>query len=102
MFTNIQRWSWLFGSRLKGQAALCSWTVDQEKEVVREIFFAKTRYKDIQRELCIRTGNTSEEMLKSAVLQVKGPRQPFSKNNCNLSGGKHVTSVPQLRLKLSE
>ena len=92
----------MFGSRLKGQAALCSWTVDQEKEVVRDIFFAKTRYKDIQWELCIRTGNTPEETLKSAVLHEKGPRQPISKNNCNLSGGQHVTSVPQLRFKLSE
>ena len=40
--------------RLTGQAALCDWTIDLQKEVVRDIFIAKMRYKDIQRELCIR------------------------------------------------
>ena len=45
---------------------------DQEKEVVRDIFIAKMRYKDIQRELCIRPGATPEDTLKSALLQEKG------------------------------
>ena len=61
-----------FYLRLTGQAALCGWTIDQEKEVVRDIFIAKMRYKDIQRELCIRPGTTPEETLKSAMLQEKG------------------------------
>ena len=61
-----------FYLRLAGQAALCGWTIDQEKEVVRDIFIAKMRYKDIKRELCIRPGTTPEETLKSALLQEKG------------------------------
>ena len=61
-----------FHLRLTGQAALCGWTIDQAKEVVRDIFIAKIRYKDIQRELCIRLGATPEETLKSALLQEKG------------------------------
>ena len=48
---------------------LCGWTIDQEKEVVRYIFIAKMRYKDIQRELCIRPGATPEDSLKSVLLQ---------------------------------
>ena len=32
-----------FHLRLTGQAALCGWTIDQEKEVVRDIFIAKMR-----------------------------------------------------------
>ena len=47
-----------FYLRLTGQAALCGWTIDQEKEVVRDIFIAKMSYKDIQRELCIHPGAT--------------------------------------------
>ena len=62
----------VFCLRLVGQAALCDWTIDQEKEVVRDIFIAKMWYKDIQRELCIRPGTTPEETLKSALLQEKG------------------------------
>ena len=61
-----------FYLRLTGQAALCGWSIDQEKEIVRGIFIAKMRYKDIQRELCIRPGTTPEEALKSALLQEKG------------------------------
>ena len=61
-----------FYLRLTGQAALCGWTIDQEKEVVRDIFIAKMRYKDIQRELCIRPGATPEDSLKSALLQEQG------------------------------
>ena len=40
--------------------------------MVRDIFIAKIRYKNIQRELCIRPGATPEETLKSALLQEKG------------------------------
>ena len=61
-----------FYLRPTGQAALCVWTIDQEKEVVRDLFISKMRYKDIQRELCIRPGTTPEETLKSALLQEKG------------------------------
>ena len=61
-----------FYLRLTGQAALCGWTIDQEKEVVGDIFIAKMRYKDIQRELCIRPGATPEDSLKSALLQEQG------------------------------
>ena len=39
---------------------------------MRYIFIAKMRYKDIQRELCIRPGANPEETLKSALLQEKG------------------------------
>ena len=70
-----------FYLRLTGQAALCGWTIDQEKEVVRKIFIAKMRYKNIQRELCIRPGNTSEETLKSALLQEKGAQTVTSLQN---------------------
>ena len=35
--------------RLTGQAALCGWTIDQEKEVVRDFLIAKMRYNYIQR-----------------------------------------------------
>ena len=63
--------------RLTGQAALCGWTINQEKEVVRDIFIAKMRYKDIQRELCIRPWATPEDMLKSALLQKKEPKLPL-------------------------
>ena len=61
-----------FCLRLTGQAALCGWTIDQEKEVMRDIFIAIMRYKDVQRELCIRPGATPEETLKSALLQENG------------------------------
>ena len=56
--------------RFTGQAALCGWSIDQEKEVVRDIFILKMSFKDIQRELCIRPGVTPEETLK--LLQEKG------------------------------
>ena len=61
-----------FYLRLTGQTALCGWSIDQEKEVVRDIFIAKMRYKDIQRELYVRPGTTPEETLKSVLLQEKG------------------------------
>ena len=32
-----------FYLRLTGQAALCGWSIDQEKEVVTHIFIAKMR-----------------------------------------------------------
>ena len=64
--------------RLTGQAALCGWSVYQEKEVVRAILIAKMRYKDIPRELCFRPGNTPEETLKSALLQEKGAQTATS------------------------
>ena len=67
-----------FYLRLTGQAVLCSWTIDQEKEVVRDIFIAKMRNKDIQRELCIHPGATPEEALKSALLQGKGAQTASS------------------------
>ena len=67
-----------FYLRLTGQAALCDWSVDQEKEVVRAILIAKMRYKDIPRELCFRPGNTPEETLKSALLQEKGAQTATS------------------------
>ena len=58
--------------RLSGQAAQCGWSVATEKEVVRDLFIGKMRLKDIQRELCIRPRNSSEETLKSTLLQGKG------------------------------
>ena len=67
--------------RLTGQAALCGWTIDQEKEVLRDIFIIKMRFEDIQRELSIRPGATLEETLKSALLQEKGPKPPLVYKN---------------------
>ena len=43
-----------FFLRLSGQAAQCGWAIDNKKEVVRDIFIAKMRSKDIQRDLCIK------------------------------------------------
>ena len=57
---------------LAGQASKCGWTKDIEKEVIRDIFIAKMRFSDIQRELCIRPGATVDDTLKSALLQEKG------------------------------
>ena len=42
-----------FFLRLMFQAALCRWTVAQQKEFVRESLIAKIHFKYIQRELCI-------------------------------------------------
>ena len=61
-----------FYLRLAGQASKCGWTEDIEKEVIRDIFIAKMRFSDIQRELCIRPGATEDDTLKSALLQEKG------------------------------
>ena len=70
-----------FYLRLMGQAVLCGGMIDQEKEVVRDIFIAKKRYKDIQRELCIRPGATPEETLNSAFLQEKAAQTASSQQN---------------------
>ena len=64
--------------RLTGQVALCGWTVDQKKKVVKNIIITKLRYKDIQRELCIHPGNTPDETLQSALLQKKGAQTATS------------------------
>ena len=61
-----------FYLRLAGQASKCGWTEEIEKEVIRDIFIAKMRFSDIQRELCIRPGATVDDTLKSALLQEKG------------------------------
>ena len=61
-----------FFLRLSGQAVLCGWSVAIEKEVVRDIFITKMKFKDIQRELCIQPGNSPEETLRSALLQETG------------------------------
>ena len=63
-----------FFLRLTGQAALCGWTVAQEKEVVRDIFISKMLFKDIQRELFDRPGNTPEKTMESVLLQEKGAK----------------------------
>ena len=60
-----------FFLRLSGQAAQCGWALENEKEVVRDIFIAKMKFKDIQRDFCIRPGNSPEETLKSALFQEK-------------------------------
>ena len=70
-----------FYLRLTGQAALCDWMTDQEKEVVRDIFIVKMRYKDTQRELWIRPGATPEKTLKSALLQEKAAQTASSQQN---------------------
>ena len=61
-----------FYLRLAGQDSKCGWTEEIEKEVIRDIFIAKMRSSDIQRELCIRPGATVDDTLKSALLQEKG------------------------------
>ena len=62
----------IFYLRLTGQAALCGWTIDQEKEVVRDIFIARMRYKYFQRELCIRTGAHSRRNVKVGIVTGEG------------------------------
>ena len=47
-----------FFLRLSRQAAQCGWAIDNEKEVVHDIFIDKMKFKDIQRDLCIRPGNS--------------------------------------------
>ena len=61
-----------FYLRVAGLATNCGWTEEIEKEVIRDIFIAKMRFSDIQRELCIRPGATVDDTLKSALLQEKG------------------------------
>ena len=61
-----------FYLRLTGQAALYGWTIDQEKEVVRDIFIARMRYKYFQRELCIRTGAHSRINVKVGIVTGEG------------------------------
>ena len=46
--------------------------MENEKEVVREVFIAKMKFKNIQHDLFIRSGNSPEETLNSALLQEKG------------------------------
>ena len=60
-----------FYLRVAGQASKCGWTEDIEKEVIRDIFIAKMRFSDIQKELCIRPGATVDDTLKSALHQEK-------------------------------
>ena len=61
-----------FFQRLSGQSAQSEWSILSEKEVVRDLFIAKLRFKDFQRELCIRRDYSLEETLKSALFQEKG------------------------------
>ena len=58
--------------RLSGQSAQSGWSIPNEKEVVRDLFIAKLRFKDIQWELCICRGYSLEITLKSALFQEKG------------------------------
>ena len=61
-----------FFKRLCGQAAQSGWLVAIEKEVVKDPFIVKMRFKDIQRELCIRPSDSPEKTLKSALFHEKG------------------------------
>ena len=93
-----------FYLRLTGQAALCGGTINQEKEVVRDIFIAKMRYQDIKPKLSIRPGNTPEEILKSALLQEKGApnRNKFRKSTwISVNGGQLFPSGVQFCSKCS-
>ena len=54
-----------------GKAAPCGWSIQIKHEVDRDLFIAKTRFRDIQREICIRLGESPEETLKSALVQEK-------------------------------
>ena len=61
-----------FFLRLSGQAAQCAWAIENGKEVVRDIFIAKIKFKDIQCDIWIRPGNSPNKTLKSALLRKKG------------------------------
>ena len=61
-----------FYLRLLSQAAKSGWTQSVEKEVTRDIFIAKMKCTDIERELCIKLGATADYTLKSALLQEMG------------------------------
>ena len=43
-----------FFLRLSGQPAICGWSVEVEKGDIREIFIAKMKVNDIQKDSCIR------------------------------------------------
>ena len=58
-----------FFLRLSGQPAICGWSVEIEKGDIREIFIAKMKVNDIQKDSCIRPGNTPKETLRSELLQ---------------------------------
>ena len=92
-----------FYLRLAGQASKCGWTEDIEKEVVRDIFIAKMRFSDIQRELCIRRGATVDDTLKSALLQEKGYVTANTIQNQNSSTASNsanfINSSNQFRFK---
>ena len=87
----------VFYLRLTGPVALCGWTIDQEKEVVRDIFITKMRYKDIQRELCIRPRTTPEVTLKSALLQEKGAQTATNLQKQNSSGVRQHRAISPIK-----
>ena len=62
----------IFFLTLLDQATQCSWAIDNEKEAVRDKFFAKMRFKNIQRDLCIRPAKSLRKTFKSALRQKKG------------------------------
>ena len=64
-----------FFLRLSGQEALCGWSVAIEKQVVRDIFIAKTKFKDIQRELCIHPGNSQRKCLDPLCYKKQATQQ---------------------------
>ena len=66
---------------------------------MRDIFIAKTCYKDIQHEFCFRPGNTPEETLKSALLQVQ-PRMYADRINRAQSNSRPKRKVNSKDTKL--
>ena len=56
-----------FFLRLSGQLAICGWSVEVEKEDIREIFIAEMKINDIQNDSCIRPGHTPKETLRSEL-----------------------------------
>ena len=81
-----------FFLRLSGQAAQCGWAIENEKEVVCDIFIAKMKFKDIQRDLCIRPGNSRKNAkVTASTLQKQMGLSARSSSNSNF-GQSHPNS----------
>ena len=56
---------------LSGKAAKFGWTQIIRKGVLRDIFLAKVKFSDIQREFCTRPGATINDTLKAPLIHGK-------------------------------
>ena len=80
----VLKWFFL---RLLGQAAQCGWSIQTEMEVVGDLFITKMRLKDIQRELCIRPGDSTLEIWDEPCYKKRGtsPLRFYKKKGNNSS-----------------